>query len=166
MLAALLAGDRPLLRRAMQMRPYSGQRLKYAAHRLLKRCAAKICSKQLKVTAKDEGRMRVPVKRKPDPDTGEIEIRTVTRGYSTALPYQVMTRTEASTSRSRKGEGIACRENERLFGETGSGRTKHKSVLPKLETVAKMADMSYRDPWSESCVEAFVRLLKAHKSGF
>ena len=104
--------------------------------------------------------MRVPVKRKLDPDG---EVRTVTRGYSTALPYQVMPRTEASTSRSRRGEGIACRENERVFGQTGTGSTKHRSALPKLETVAKMADLTYRDPWSKTCVEAFVRLLKAKK---
>ena len=72
----------------------------------LKRCANTICSKRLKVVSQADGTMRVKAKKTDGP---EDERKTVTRGYSTALAYQVMTRTEAVTQLGRSDRGGVAR---------------------------------------------------------
>ena len=60
----------------------------------------------------------------------------------------------------RRGDGIVAtpdsRQKERLFGVHGSGRTKQLSSGIKLE---KLRGPDY-DPRTDSCIKAFVRLMK------
>ena len=82
-----------------------------------------------------------------------------TKGYSTTLAISLM-RNLITTQKLRRGDGLidmpASRRNERVFGVTGSGRSKGLRCGVKLENLGK--DYSPRD---DSCLKAFVRLCAA-----
>ena len=77
--------------------------------------------------------------------------------YSTTLAKSTL-RTMLGQQQLRRGDGVltmpASRRNERLFGVTGSGRSKNLSAGIKLENLGK----DY-NPREDTCVKAFVRFL-------
>lgn len=88
--------------------------------------------------------------------------RIVTRGYGATAATSVLFKLLA-LQKLRQGDGDiampASRRGERLFGATGSGR----STLVKLEVHGE-GDKEY-DPSSDTCLDAFVRLLAARAEG-
>ena len=82
-----------------------------------------------------------------------------TAGYSTTYALSTM-RALLGARTLRRGDGCIAmpesRRNERLFGVTGSGRTKSRSMGIKLENLGK----DY-DPRLDTCIKAFVRLCAA-----
>ena len=83
-----------------------------------------------------------------------------TKGYSTSMALSTL-RKMLGKSYLRRGDGIvsmpAARRNERLFGQSGSGRTKlQRAGSCKLECLG-----AEYDPREDTCIRAFVRLLAA-----
>ena len=56
--------------------------------------------------------------------------------------------------------GIASRRRERIFGETGTGRSKYLSTGIKLEQLG-----AEYDPRNDTCLRAFVRMLAETAEG-
>ena len=85
-----------------------------------------------------------------------------TKGYSTTLALSTM-RNLISAQTLRRGDGIvalpATRRNERLFGNSGQGRSKGLSLGVKLEKLGREYDPRY-----DSCIKAFIRLCAARAS--
>ena len=82
------------------------------------------------------------------------------KGYSTSMALSTL-RKMLGKSYLRRGDGIvsmpAARRNERLFGQSGSGRTKlQRAGSCKLECLG-----AEYDPREDTCIRAFVRLLAA-----
>ena len=86
----------------------------------------------------------------------------VTKGYSTTMALSTLNNLLA-TQYLRRGDGIVAtplsRRKEKLFGSTGSGRTRHLSTGIKIEKL----DSDY-NPRDDTCLEAFIRLLAVQNS--
>ena len=82
---------------------------------------------------------------------------TKTKGYTTTMSISTL-KNMLVAQKLRRGDGVISiapsRRHERLFGASGSGRTKHASSGVKIEKLG--ADY---DPKHDTCVKAFVRLL-------
>ena len=84
-----------------------------------------------------------------------------TKGYSTSMAVSTLNHLLA-TKYLRKGDGIiatpASRRAERLFGETGTGRSSRRRRRAGAKSVEKLMGHDY-DPRGDTCIRAFVRLL-------
>ena len=93
----------------------------------------------------------------PPPGTEGPDRAVKTRAYSTTVALSTLKHLLA-TKYLRQGDGIQSipltRRTERLFGKTGSGRTKSLSSGLKHEKLG----VDY-DPREDSCIKAFVRLM-------
>ena len=82
--------------------------------------------------------------------------------YSTTLAISTM-RNLLAMRALKRGDGLVnypeTRRNERIFGVTGSGRSKTLSTGVKLENLGK--DYNPRD---DTCLKAFVRMCAARAS--
>ena len=115
-----------------------------------KRAASKIGARRLEFSSSGQSRV--------GPRIGEGPSNLITTsGYSTTVALSTM-RNLLGSQTLRRGDGVismpASRRNERLFGVTGSGRTKHLCTGVKLENIGK----DY-DPRLDTSLKAFVRLI-------
>ena len=115
-----------------------------------KRAASKIGARRLEFSSSGQSRV--------GPRIGEGPSNLITTsGYSTTVALSTM-RNLLGAQTLRRGDGVfsmpASRRNERLFGVTGSGRTKHLCTGVKLENIGK----DY-DPRQDTSLKAFIRLI-------
>ena len=122
-----------------------------------KRAASKIGAHRLEFSSSGQSRV--------GPRIGEGPSNLITTsGYSTTVALSTM-RNLLGAQTLRRGDGVismpASRRNERLFGVTGSGRTKHLCTGVNLENIGK--DYMIRVSLDTS-LKAFVCLIALKES--